>query len=78
MTANNRSTNRALVDNIVLPTLFLTVALLGGLRVGAENRTFIFVAPPLVTLLLAILLMLLLVRGRGKIWRVKRAKRHTL
>ena len=64
MTANNRSRNRALVDNIVLPTLFLTVALLGGLRVGAENRTFIFVAPPLVTLLLAILLMLLLVRGR--------------
>jgi len=43
---------------------FLTVALLGGLRVGAENRAFIFVAPPLVTLLLAVLLVLLLVRGR--------------
>ena len=53
-----------LVDNVVLPMLFLTVALLGGLRVGAENRTFIFVAPPLVTLLLGVLLMLLLVRGR--------------
>lgn len=64
MTANNRSRNRALVDNVVLPTLFLTVALLGGLRVGSENRTFIFVAPPLVTLLLAVLLMLLLIRGR--------------
>src|SRR4029079_3541682 len=64
MTANNRSRNRALVDNVVLPTLFLTVALLGGLRVGAENRTFIFVAPPLVTLFLGVLLMLLLVRGR--------------
>jgi hypothetical protein len=38
--------------------------LLGGLRVGGENRTFIFVAPPLVTLLLALLLMLLLVRGQ--------------
>jgi hypothetical protein len=44
--------------------LFLTVVLLGGLRVDAENRTFIFVAPPLVTLLLAVLLVLLLVRGR--------------
>lgn len=64
MTATNRSRNRALVDNVVLPMLFLTVALLGGLRVGAENRTFIFVAPPLVTLFLGVLLMLLLVRGR--------------
>jgi hypothetical protein len=64
MTANNRSRNRALVDNVVLPTLFLTVTLLGGLRVGAENRSFIFVAPPLVTLFLGVLLMLLLVRGR--------------
>ena len=64
MTANNRSTNRALVDNVVLPMIFLTVVLLGGLRVDAENRTFIFVAPPLVTLFLGVLLMLLLVRGR--------------
>ncbi|HUE82015.1 MAG TPA: hypothetical protein VMM84_07860 [Pyrinomonadaceae bacterium] len=64
MTANNRSRNRALLDYVVLPMLFLTVALLGGLRVGTENRTFIFVAPPLVTLLLGVLLMLLLVRGR--------------
>ncbi len=64
MTANNRSRNRALVEYVVLPMLFLTVTLLGGLRVDAENRTFIFVAPPLVTLLLGVLLMLLLVRGR--------------
>lgn len=64
MTANNRSRNRALVDNVVLPVLFLTVALLGGLRVDAESRTFIFIAPPLVTLFMGVLLMLLLVRGR--------------
>ena len=63
MTANNRYTNRALVENVVLPMLFLTVVLLGGLRVDAGNRTFIFVAPPLVTLFLGVLLMLLLVRG---------------
>ncbi|HYN24990.1 MAG TPA: hypothetical protein VES69_08080, partial [Pyrinomonadaceae bacterium] len=62
--ANNRFRNRALVDFVVLPMLFLTVALLGGLRVDSENRSFIFVTPPLVTLLLAVLLMLLLVRGR--------------
>ena len=63
MSQINRSRNRALVDFVVLPFLFLTVALLGGLRIGAESRTFIFIAPPLVTLLLATLLMLLLVRG---------------
>ena len=64
MTQTNRSSNRALLDHVALPVLFLTVVLLGGLRVGAEDRTFIFVAPPLVTLVLALLLMLLLVRGR--------------
>ena len=63
MTQTNRSRNRALLSFVVLPFLFLTVALLGGLRIGAENATFIFIAPPLVTLLLATLLMLLLVRG---------------
>ena len=64
MTANNRSRNRALIHFVVLPLLFLTVALLGGLRISAEDHAFIFVAPPLVTLVLAVLLMLLFVRGR--------------
>jgi hypothetical protein len=64
MTQTNRSRNQALLDSVALPMLFLTVVLLGGLRVGTENRTFIFVAPPLVTLLLGVLLMILLVRGR--------------
>ena len=63
MSQTNRSRNRALLDFVVLPFLFLTVALLGGLRIGAESRTFIFIAPPLVTLLLATLSMLLFVRG---------------
>ena len=63
MSQTNRSRNRVLVDFFVLPFLFLTVALLGGLRIGGETRTFIFIAPPLVTLLLAVLLLLLLVRG---------------
>jgi len=63
MPQTNRSRNRALVDFVVLPFLFLTVALLGGLRISNENGAFIFIAPPLITLLLATLLMLLLVRG---------------
>jgi hypothetical protein len=61
---SNRSKNRALVSFVGLPMLFLTVALLGGLRVSAEDYAFVFIAPPLVTLLLAVLLALLFVRGR--------------
>jgi hypothetical protein len=64
MTLNNRSRNRSLLHFVVLPLLFLTVALLGGLRINSEDHAFIFIAPPLVTLLLAVLLMLLFVRGR--------------
>lgn len=55
--------NRALMRFIVLPTIFLTVALLGGLRVSAETRGFVFLAPPLITLILAALLMALSVRS---------------
>lgn len=64
MMERNRSTNRVLVSFILLPMLFLTVALLGGLRVSADDHAFIFIAPPLVTLLLAVLLALLFVRGK--------------
>ena len=63
MPQTDRSRNRALLDFVVLPFLFLTVALLGGLRIGAESRTFIFIPPPLITLLLAVLSMLLFIRG---------------
>lgn len=48
---------------ILLPMLFLTVALLGGLRVDAETRAFVFIAPPLITLVLAVLLLSLFTRG---------------
>jgi hypothetical protein len=60
----HRSRNRALVRFILLPTIFLLVVLLGGLRVGAETHAFIFLPPPLITLILAVLLMLLFARGR--------------
>ena len=60
---DNRTRNRALARFVLLPTIFLTVALLGGLRVGAETGALVFVAPPLVALVLASLLMLLFARG---------------
>jgi hypothetical protein len=48
---------------ILLPTIFLIVAGLGGVRVAAETGAFVFVAPPLVTLILAVMLFALFVRG---------------
>ena len=61
---DRRTRDRALVEFLLLPTLFLLVALLGGLRVGAERGEFQFVAPPLVTLVLAALLLALAARAR--------------
>lgn len=61
--SENRERNRALVEFVLLPTVFLTVALTGGLRVGAETGALLFVAPPLVTLILAVMLLALFVRG---------------
>jgi len=55
--------NRTLLHFIILPTILLTVGLLGGLRIDAQTRHFIFIAPPLVTLVLAILLGSLFVRA---------------
>ncbi|HEX8173752.1 MAG TPA: hypothetical protein VF543_01405 [Pyrinomonadaceae bacterium] len=60
---NNASRNRALVRFVLLPLLLMTVALLGGLRVSSDDHAFIFIAPPLITLILSVLLMLLFVRG---------------
>lgn len=63
LTAAHRLRNQALLRFVVLPVTFLTVALLGGLRVQSEGGAFMFIAPPLVTLILAVLLVLLFVRG---------------
>ncbi|HZH33731.1 MAG TPA: hypothetical protein VEX64_02765 [Pyrinomonadaceae bacterium] len=64
MDLENRVRNQTVWRFLVLPLVFLTVVLLGGLRVGAEKQNFIFIAPPLVCLILASLLMLLFLRGR--------------
>ncbi|MFN2454937.1 MAG: hypothetical protein ABR577_12020 [Pyrinomonadaceae bacterium] len=62
---NRRAMNYAALEFILLPLLFLTIALAGGLRVSAEAaHAFVFIAPPLITLLLAALLMMLFARGR--------------
>src|SRR5688572_18348624 len=43
--------------------MFLSVTLLGGLRVSSDDRGLVFFPPPLISLVLAVLLMLLLIRG---------------
>ncbi len=59
----SRTTNRALLRHVLLPTIFLTTALLGGVRVAAETKALLFVPPPLVTLILALMLLALFARG---------------
>jgi hypothetical protein len=61
---DRRETNRLVLRHVLLPTIFLTVTLLGGLRVEAGTRALVFVAPPLVTLVLAVMLMVVFVRGQ--------------
>jgi hypothetical protein len=61
---NRRDTNGLLVRHLLLPTIFLTVALTGGLRVAAGTGAFLFIAPPLVALVLSVLLIFLFARGR--------------
>jgi hypothetical protein len=61
---DRRVMNRRLLIYLLLPTIFLTVALLGGVRVDFETRALLFVAPPLVSLVLAALLMSSFARGR--------------
>ena len=49
---------------VFLPAVFLTVALLGGLRIGLSNGEFVFVRPALVCLIFAVLLLTLFVRAK--------------
>lgn len=60
---NHAETNRLWLQFIVLPTLLLSVGLLGGLRIDAETRHFVFIAPPLASLIMAVLLVALFVRA---------------
>lgn len=61
--AEERERNRALLVYVLLPTVFLAVALLGGVRVAAGAGSLSFVPPPLVTLILASMLLAQFARG---------------
>ena len=55
---------RRAARTVLLPWLLLTVAMLGGVRVAARDRSLLFLPPPLITLVLAALLMALFIRAR--------------
>ncbi len=53
----------AVREAFVLPLAFLTVAGAGGLRLSPDGHTMSFVPPPLITLVLAVLLLGVMVRA---------------
>ena len=55
---------KSFLQYVALPLIFLTVALLGGLRLGAEDGAFLFLKPPLVCLVFAGILLVLFFRAR--------------
>jgi hypothetical protein len=48
---------------LLLPFLFLTVALLGGLRIDGTDRSFVFLKPSLLCLILAVIMLTLFFRS---------------
>ena len=54
---------KSFLQYIVLPLICLTTALLGGLRLSAEDNRFLFLKPPLVCLIFASILLILFFRA---------------
>lgn len=64
-TSKNQKTDnqKSLLQYLVLPLIFLTTALLGGLRINATDNAFLFLKPPLVCLIFASILLVLFFRA---------------
>lgn len=55
--------NAQYLRHLVLPVVFLTVALLGGLRIASEDSAFVFFRPALVCLIFAAIVLVLFARA---------------
>lgn len=55
-------TNLSYLQYVLLPLIFLTVALVGGIRISSETGELIFVVPALICLVFATILLVLFVR----------------
>ena len=62
--ADKARNQRFFLQNVFLPVLFLTAALLGGLRISAADSAFVFLKPALVCLIFAALLLILFFRAK--------------
>ena len=60
---NQKPPGKEQVRYIFLPLLFLTVALIGGLRLNAADNAFVFLKPSLICLVYASVLMILFFRA---------------
>jgi hypothetical protein len=57
------ASQKSFLQYLMLPFIFLTVALFGGLRFGELDNAFLFLKPPLVCLIFASILLLLFFRA---------------
>ena len=57
------SRRRAISINLLLPSVLLTVTLLGGLRLASTDSSFVFLPPPLLCLIFAVMLIALFARA---------------
>ncbi|HLL99437.1 MAG TPA: hypothetical protein VK400_00145 [Pyrinomonadaceae bacterium] len=58
-----KATQKSFLQYLVLPAIFLTVTLLGGLRFGEADNAFLFLKPSLLCLIFASILLLLFSRA---------------
>ncbi len=59
----NIGSQKSFLQYVVLPLIFLNVALLGGLRLSADAGAFLFLKPPLICLIFAAILLALFFRA---------------
>lgn len=59
-----RTNTKTQIQYLLLPLIFLTVTLLGGWRLSLEDNAFIFLKPPLVCLIFAVMLLALFLRAK--------------
>jgi small basic protein len=64
MTDSSNNKNLLFWRYIALPVIFLLVTLLGGLRLSFESGAFLFLAPTLFNLVLAVMLAAIVIRGK--------------
>ncbi|HEX8735404.1 MAG TPA: hypothetical protein VF721_08790 [Pyrinomonadaceae bacterium] len=57
------ASQKSFLQYLILPFIFLTVSLFGGLRFGEMDNAFLFLRPPLVCLIFASILLLLFFRA---------------